>query len=185
MANTREKLTLSTIASHWLIAFAIIGMVAFGMYLEDLPRSPEKGWLIGIHKSIGLAILVLAIGRLFMRLVNRFPKHVGSYARWELTLSKIILALLVLTMFLLPISGILMTFGGGHPLPVFGLFTIGPFEKSELLSQMGHIGHGLGSKLLILAIVLHIAGALKHHFIDKDGTVKRMAGKRVEISNQS
>ena len=185
MSNTREKLTISTVASHWLIAIAMIGMVGFGLYIADLPRSPTKGWLIGIHKTIGLAILLLALFRLFMRSKNPFPDHVGNYTPREATLSRIVRIFLVLAMFLLPFSGMMMTFGGGYPLPVFGLFTIGPFEKVELLSELGHIGHELGGKLLIAAILLHVAGALKHHIIDKDDTIKRMTGKKVELRDKA
>lgn len=48
--STPSALSKPTIAFHWIVAIAIIGMLAFGLYLEDLPRSPEKGELMGLHK---------------------------------------------------------------------------------------------------------------------------------------
>ena len=79
----------------------------------------------------------------------------------------------------MPISGLMMSIGGGHSIGVFGLdiFTSSG-EKIEFLSQAGHIGHGLGAKVLMFFILLHIAGAIKHQLIDKDGTISRMLGIR-------
>ena len=87
--------------------------------------------------------------------------------------------LLLLGTLAMPISGMMMTFGSGRAIDVFGLFTVGPFGKMELIDEIGEIVHGLGGKLLIAAIVLHILGALKHQYIYRDGTLARMAGRRV------
>ena len=185
MSNTREKLSTTTIGLHWLLAAGMIGMLAFGLYLEDLPRSPDKAQLIGIHKTIGIVVLIAALVRLMWRRIDPYPDQVGSYTLREQRLSKIVHILLLIGTVLLPLSGIMMSLGGGYPVPVLGLFDIVPFGKNEFVANIGHIGHGLGVKILIAAIVLHIAGALKNHITDKDGTIGRMAGKRVEIADKA
>jgi len=81
---------------------------------------------------------------------------------------------------LMPISGILMQLGEGRAIAFFGLELIAASGvENEIIEKIGEVGHGLGSKLMILAVALHIAAALKHHFIDKDGTMTRMLGKHV------
>lgn len=156
MKDSLQRFSGLSISLHWLIAVGMIAMLAFGLYLEDLPRSLEKGELIGIHKSIGMLILLFAVWRF----------------------------LLLGTLFM-PISGVMMSLGSGFGLGVFGVELVpvmansAGFEPNEMLKQTGHIVHGLGGKLLILAVLLHLVGALKHHFIDRDGTLRRMLGKAI------
>ena len=181
MKDSLEKFTLTTVGFHWIIAIAIIGMLAFGMYIEDLPRSPEKGELMGIHKSIGVIILVFASLRIIWRMINKFPIPLSTMPKWQERMASLTHWVLIAGTAFMPISGIIMNIGGGRSLRVFGYeLMVGSGEKNEFLSEIGHIVHGLGSKLLILFIVLHILGAVKHHFIDKDGTISRMAGRRVK-----
>lgn len=183
--DSYDKFTGLTIGLHWIIAAAVIGMLAFGLYLEDLPRGPEKSALIGIHKSIGLTILVLAAVRLGWRLINGIPQPVGRYSSIERRLAKAVHWLLLLGTLLMPISGILMSLSGGYGLAVFGLEIVPVwrgtpgFEANEALGEIADVVHAVGGKVLIAAIVLHFAGALKHHLIDKDATLRRMLGGRV------
>lgn len=191
--NTREQLTLGTVATHWLLAFAMIAMIAFGLYLEQMFEAkpagvdftPDQVALIGLHKSLGLVVLALALARIVQRLVNPFPTYVGSYATWEVVLAKLTMVVLVLGTIMMPISGIVLSLGAGKPIGLFGLMLVGPGEPNPMLQQIGQTGHGLGGKLLIAFIVLHVAGALKHRFVDGDGTLHRMAGRKVEVSEQA
>ncbi|MES9855083.1 MAG: cytochrome b/b6 domain-containing protein [Sedimenticola sp.] len=74
----------------------------------------------------------------------------------------------------------MMSIGGGYPVGVFGFEIIARSEdKIEILSKIGHVIHGLGGKLLIALILLHIVGAIKHERIDKDGTLSRMLGRNL------
>lgn len=181
MVDSRERLSGVTITLHWLIALAMIAMVVFGLILEDMPRSDGKSALIQIHKSIGVIVLVFAVARLFWRAKQGMPAHVGIYSSIEQKLAKITHATLLASTLLLPLSGILLSVGSARPINIFGI----PFvpqllaEKNELLAQIGHAGHSILGKLLIAAVVLHIAGAAKHHLVDRDGTLRRMLGARV------
>lgn len=177
--DTRSKLSHPTVLLHWLIAVAMIGSLAFGLYLEDLPRSPDKGALIGIHKSVGVLILLFAFYRVLHRLRNKLPQPLTASPRWQHRAANAAHILLLIGTVLMPVSGITMSIGGGHPVGVFGLQLIAGGEGNELIKDIGRTAHGLGGKLLILVIVIHVVGTLKHHFIDKDGVLKRMLGARV------
>ncbi len=179
MNTPLQKIPLPTIGLHWIIAFAMIAMLAFGLYLEDLPRSPEKGELIGLHKSIGMIILALAFIRIGWRVISTYPEPLGLMTKAQEIIAKITLLVLMLGTVMMPISGIFMSIGGGHAVGIFGFELIsGSGEKIETLSKIGHIMHGLGGKLIIAFVILHIAGAIKHEHIDKDGTLSRMLGRK-------
>ena len=180
MRDTLAKFSLATVALHWLIAIAMIAMLAFGLYLEDMASSPDKGALIGLHKSIGILILFFAITRIIWRIQNKFPQPLSKMPNWQAFIAKLTHWVLIVGTVLMPISGVLMSVGGGYSVGVFGWELIsGTGEKNEAMSNIGHLLHGLGGKLLILFIVLHAAGAIKHQVIDKDGTLSRMLGKKV------
>lgn len=180
MRDTHEKFTLTTIGLHWIIAIGMILMLAFGLYIEGLPRSPDKGELIGLHKSIGVIILVLAFIRVYWRHLNKFPKPLSTLTSWQAKLATLAHWVLLLGTILLPVSGVMMSIGGGHSIAVFGMSIYASSgEKIAWLAQVGHIGHEIGGKIVILFILLHVAGAIKHQFIDKDGTISRMFGSTI------
>ena len=182
MRDTHQKLTWPTVGLHWVIAIAMIAMLAFGLYLEDMPRGPEKGELIGLHKSVGISILLFALARILWRYLNQFPKPISPLVNWQEKLAKLTHWVLIIGTVLMPISGVFMSIGGGHAVGIFGLELIaGSPEKNEMLSQIGHTVHAVGSKLLILFVLFHFVGAIKHQFFDKDGTLSRMFGRKVSV----
>lgn len=183
MADIREKLAATTIFLHWIIAIAIIAMLAMGLYMEELPRGAEKGQLIGIHMGVGLLILGFALVRAIRRLMEGFPPPVSRYKAWEHFLAKLAHWGLLIGTLALPLSGLMMTLAGGNVVKAFGVPVLGPFEKIEVMAGIGHTVHGIGGKVMIFLIVLHVAGAVKHAIIDKDGTLRRMFGGRVEVNS--
>lgn len=179
--DTREKLSPSTVGLHWIIAIAMIGMVVFGLVLEDLPRSPQKGALVSLHKSIGVAVLAFAAWRLVRRILIGLPQHVGNYTAWEKRLSAGTHWFLLFATIALPVSGMLYSIGSAYPIDLFGVPFIPKLlaAKVPMLADGAKAAHAILGKLIIVALVLHIAGALKHHIVDRDGTLARMMGKRV------
>ncbi len=185
MKDTHEKFTWPTIGLHWIIAIAMIAMLAFGLYLEDMPRGPDKGELIGLHKSVGMLILLFALIRVFWRTLNKFPTPISPLVNWQEKLAKLTHWVLVIGTILMPVSGVFMAIGGGHAVAVFGFGIIASSpEKIEALSKIGHIAHGFGGKLLILFVIFHCVGAIKHQFFDKDGTLSRMLGINVNVKEK-
>ena len=191
MTDTREKLSPVSVGLHWLIGLTMIGMVIFGLVLadglpEDFPKA-DKAALVGLHKSIGMLVIVFASWRLFRRMRMGLPGHVGRYAGWEQQLARTIHYFLLFATIALPLSGILYSIGSARPIGVFGIPVIPQLlaEKNVMLASVSHGTHEIVGKLLLLAVALHIAGALKHHVMDKDGTLKRMLGVRIVPSATS
>ena len=182
MIDTREQLSPLSVALHWLIGLAMIGMVIFGLVLEDMPKGDTKSALIALNMSIGVLVLVFAAWRLVRRMRLGLPEHVGIYRAWELGLAKVIHYFLLFATIALPISGIVMTVGRARPVDVFGMPLIPKLlaEKNVLLANAGGATHAILGKLILLAIAFHIAGALKHHIMDRDVTLRRMLGARIE-----
>ncbi len=177
-SDTRERLSTASLGLHWIIAIGMIALIAFGIYIEDLPRGPEKFELIGLHKSLGITLFAFALIRLFWRTNRGFPIPLSTQPKWQESIAHMVHWVLLLGSLLLPLSGFMMSIGGGHPVGVFGFEIIARSEdKIEILSKIGHVIHGLGGKLLIALILLHIVGAIKHERIDKDGTLSRMLGR--------
>ena len=187
MLDSREKLSGATVGLHWLIAIAMIAMVAFGLILEDMPRSDGKSALIQIHKSIGVIVLAVASWRLVRRVRIGMPPHVGTLTALEETLAKITHSFLLFATLALPLSGIVYSIGSARPISIFGVPFIPQLlaQKNELLATIGKGSHAILGKLIIVAIILHVVGALKHAIADKDGTMKRMLGQRVTPTSEA
>jgi len=180
MTQVNNSLGAVTISLHWLVGLTFIGLMAVGIYMEETHAYA----LYPLHKSVGALLLLLVIPRIVWRLKQGFPAAEGDASPAAQILAKTVQYALLAGTLLMPLSGIMMSAFGGHGLAVFGLeifpMNPDPADPNEvipfngLLAQVGHVIHGLGGKLMILAVVLHLAGALKHHFIDKDKTLVRM-----------
>lgn len=183
--DTKNRLSHITISLHWVIALTIIAMIAIGLYMSET----ESYSLYPIHKSIGVSIFIIIMIRVVWRIYNGWPEPASNYKKWEQTLSKIVHYVLITGTVLIPISGMVMSAMGGHGISVFGFELIArnpnPLnpEKvipiNETLAGIGHETHEIVSYIMIVAITLHFAGALKHHVIDGDGTLRRMLGKKI------
>ncbi|SET67566.1 cytochrome b [Thalassotalea agarivorans] len=181
--DTKEKLSSKTIVLHWIVGVMMIILLAVGVYMTET----ENHALYPIHKSFGVLILIFVVPRVFWRMKNGWPEPVSQYSMIEITLSKLIHWVLIIGTVLMPVSGMMMSGYGGHGIAIFGLelvpMNFDPTNPKEVipingaLAGLGHQMHGLIGNILIGAIVLHFAGALKHHLIDKDGTMRRMLGK--------
>ncbi|MDR9831268.1 cytochrome b, partial [Vibrio sp. FNV 38] len=170
-------LSKPTIVLHWLVAIAFIGVFALGLYMVDLPRSPDKFELYGIHKSIGFLILFAAIVRIGWRLKEGAIPAASEMPAWQMKLGKAVHGMLMLATLAMPLSGVVMSIAGGRALEVFGLEVIAAGEKTPWLQEITSSIHELAVYVLVALFVLHGVGALKHQFIDKDGTISRMLGR--------
>ncbi|MEM0515297.1 cytochrome b [Pseudoalteromonas sp. YIC-827] len=172
-----NKLSTPTIVLHWLTGLLFIGVLAFGLYVEELPKGAEKFELLALHKSFGITVLCIAFVRLLWRLKEGEISHVAQLTKMQEILAKSVHMVLLIGTLLMPISGLMMSIGGGHGAALFGFELYPKSEKNEWMGNLGHDIHAPAAWLLLLAIIIHIAAALKHQFIDKDGTLSRMLGK--------
>ncbi|WP_372683746.1 cytochrome b, partial [Desulfosarcina sp.] len=126
------------------------------------------------HKSIGVVILVLMVGRIAWRRANPQPRDLGSIPVLNYIAHLVHIFLYVLLL-LQPLVGILMSQAYGYPVSVFGIFRLPPLVwQSSSLGNFLREAHGVTAALLATFIVIHVAAALKHHFVDRDRTLRRM-----------
>jgi len=173
------ELSTTTKCMHLLIAITIICLICVGIYMSNT----ETFALYPIHKSIGIIVFVLALIRIINRIKEGWPEPIGNAPKIQLLLAKMTHWGLIIMSVVYPMSGMMMSGAGGHGIYVFGLELVAAnydeisgkaIALSEPLASFGHTLHSTLVPVLITLIVLHILGALKHHFIDKDQTITRM-----------
>lgn len=181
MKDTPQRFSHITISLHWLVGLTIIGLLAVGLYMANLEKTgPEDYALYPIHKSVGVIIFAFVLIRAVWRLMNGWPVPTGNHQAWEIGLAKVSHWVLLLGSILMPLSGITMSAAGGHGVAVFGIQLIAPTDdKIPALAGLAHEAHEIIGFILIATVILHVAGALKHHVLDGDGTLKRMLGVKV------
>ena len=185
MADSREKLSGTSVFLHWTVAVMMIALLAIGVYMAETETYALYDW----HKSFGVIIGIFVLWRITWRLKNGWPPHVSNYTPLETFMASLVHYLLIIGTLVMPVSGFLMSSMGGHGVAVFGweIFPHNPdpADPSKVtpingaLAGFCHSAHWIAGYCIIAAVILHVAGALKHHFADKDGTLRRMLGKRV------
>ena len=165
---------------HWLIAGLIISQYVLAKLSENAQandRILEQLALLANHKSIGMTILALAVLRLLYRLTYPPLKIPASMPLWQHHASNASHFLLYLFLFAMPLSGWLMSSAKAYSVSWFNLFTLPDvIAPSESLATTLHSIHHLLAEALFVVTVIHVAAALKHHFIDKDKVLTSMAG---------
>lgn len=184
MKDTKEKLSTLTISLHWIVGVTIIMLAMSGVYMSQTVAYD----IYPIHKSFGVLIFGVIVIRVYWRFVNGWLKPVNTPNKIEHKIAQIVHWVLIIAMVVMPISGFIMSGAGGFGVSVFGLEIVAaqfdPIAKEFIPHNATLAGimfktHTIAGFTIIIAIVLHIAGALKHHFIYKDGTLKRMLGKKI------
>jgi cytochrome b561 len=194
-----QRYSKVAIVLHWLIALVIFAMFALGWYMADLPKEAPKqlafdlfdwgiySWQLAeeasprtfyfnLHKSIGVTLLALIAFRLVWRITHRPPAMLTSYKAWERKLSTSAHHMMYLLMFAVPLTGIAMSLNSKYGLMWFGIKVLSGVDDKETRHTFEEM-HELVGIILLLIVIVHIAGALKHKFIDKDQTMDRMSLK--------
>ncbi len=172
--NTNESFGIIARLFHWLIFLLVVGMLIAGSTMGSLPNGSVKSLIVGLHKSTGVLILLLVLLRLCWRLINPIPRDLGPN-QFENKLGHLMHVFLYILLILQPISGIVMSQLFGYPVQVYGLFTLPTFfDKDPGLGKVFAGAHGVIATVLAISIIIHLAAALKHHYIDRDRTLMRM-----------
>lgn len=153
---------------HWGMALMLIVLVSVGTYMTGLDKSdPSRLQIMGVHKSFGVIFMLLAILRLIWSRINRSPSLPQVLSGWERALSRIVTASLYILMLAIPFSGFAMTNFAGFPVSMFGLVEMPQlFDKNIEMAGLAKQAHWILVYTLMAAIFMHVAGALKHRFLD-------------------
>jgi cytochrome b561 len=167
--------THTAIGLHWLIAIAIIGTFSLGLYMHELPLSPQKLKLYSWHKWAGVTIFLFALLRLTWRLSHQPPAVAPGVPRGDRRGAAATHVLLYLLMFAVPLSGWLMSSAKGFQTVWFGVLPLPDLlqkdaDLGDLLTQL----HMLLNFTMAALVGAHAGAALKHHFLDRDEILARM-----------
>ena len=199
MATASTKYTKTAIVLHWLIGFGIISMFLFGWYMEDLPKEAPKAmsfdlfdlgiytWQLSeetsprsfyfnLHKSLGITILGLIAFRVFWRLTHPAPALIKTMKAWEKKLANATHHALYLIMVLVPLSGAAMALYSKYGIKWFGI-PLAEGLGDDAMRDIFKNAHEIIGIILLVLLGLHILAVLKHTFVNKDGTLKRMTFK--------
>jgi cytochrome b561 len=199
MAKASTKYTKTAVILHWLIGFGIIFMFLFGWYMQGLPKEAPKAmsfdlfdlgiytWQLSeetsprsfyfnLHKSIGITILALIVFRIFWRLTHPAPAFIKTMKAWEKKLANATHHSLYLVMVLIPLSGVGMALYSKYGIKWFGI-PLAEGLGNDAMREIFKNTHKIIGIVLLVLLGLHILGALKHTFVNKDGILKRMTLK--------
>ena len=176
-APTRYTATAKLL--HWVLALALITALGLGLYMVSLSFSPQRLKLYNWHKWLGVSILVLSLLRLGWRLAHKPPAlpaaMQAAMPRWQHLAHHGTHHALYALFLIVPLLGWAYSSAAGFPIVFLGLIALPDWvaaspELAETLKPL----HQWSAYALAALIVLHIAAALKHQFIDRDGLLLRM-----------
>jgi cytochrome b561 len=166
--NTSLKYGGFSQAMHWLV---VAGIIASYFTAEVFDSDSEA--VMALHRSLGITIFFLAVVRIAWLLFDPPPGVPASMARWQKVAARSAHTVLYVLLFALPLTGWLLSSAEGDPVVLFGSLTIPPLPTSAGPDKIEDI-HEVLFNVLAAVAALHAAAALKHHFLDRDGVLKRM-----------
>ena len=178
--NAVLRYTTPAIVLHWLVALLIFVAFPLGLYMADLPLSPDRLKLYSYHKWMGITILMLVALRVVWRLTHTPPPLPNDMARWERWASQIVHGLLYLLILAIPLSGWLMSSAKGFQTVWFGVLPLPDLVgKDKALGEVLADVHATLNYVMLTLVVLHVAAAFKHHFFERQPFLQRMGfGKK-------
>ena len=160
---------------HWLLALLITASFAFGLYMVELPFSPARLKQYNWHKWAGITILTLSALRLLWRLTHCPPPLSAGIPAWQKSASAATHGLLYLLFFAAPLAGWAYSSAAGFPVVYLGVLPLPDWvPRGAELAQQLKLLHRVLTYSMAALVALHIAAAVKHHVIDKDGLLDRM-----------
>lgn len=197
MNDTVQRYTKTAIILHWLIALLLIAMLAFGLWMSELPKDAPKtaafdlfdlglytvtlsepvsvrAFYFNLHKSSGVTLLALILFRVFWRVTHATPALPATMKAWEKMLSHAVHHSLYVLMLVIPLSGFVMSVYSKFGILWFGIPLVKGVDNPQLRDLFKDV-HEITAWLLIVIAALHIAAAIKHKVVDKDEVMKRMS----------
>jgi len=167
--------TRTAIVLHWVIAPAVIVQFTWGWVMQTIPKQPPgmRVDAFNMHKSIGLTILALMVLRALWRWRHPAPA-LPAMPAWQATLARTTHGVIYACLFLMPLAGYLGSVFSGYPVKYFGIALPSWGWKDDAIKNAMSVAHFTVSWVLVTAVALHVAGALKHWLWNRDGLVARM-----------
>ncbi len=176
MSEPRNRYSTVSLILHWVIAAGILAQVLLITAHEATHGTPISREYVEIHKSLGLTLLVLTLVRIGWRLANPalpLPDHMKT---WEKIVARVTHVGFYLALLFMPLTGWAAMSARARPIDFWGLFNwpLLPVEGGREAARALMGLHELGIKAIYVLLALHVLGALKHHFVDRDDVLRRM-----------
>ncbi len=174
--TSARRYSIGAMIFHWVIAVAVIVNWRLAENAHHAQSPADRSAIFADHKALGILILALTVGRLLWRWTHPVPPLPSDLERWEKTLARIVHAVFYVLLIALPLGGWIANSLAGREIDMFGLLTIPALpvgDNSSVAKSIFSI-HATGGSIFIYLIALHILGALKHTFFDKNGGIFRM-----------
>lgn len=167
---TRVAVTL-----HWVLAVAILGQIAFGWYLQEIPRgTPDRTIYVNLHKSTGLTIGLLILFRVYWRLTHPAPPFPASMARWECIAARMSHFALYACMVIMPTAGYVASNFSKFGVKYFNVYLLPPWGVDDKrIYAFFNTTHVWTSYVFVTLIAIHVLAALSH-VARRDGVFQRM-----------
>lgn len=170
-----DRYTPTAIALHWFAGALILGNLAFGLYMVDLPLSPAKLKYYSWHKWAGVTIFLLSAARLMWRLTHAAPALPATMPAWQRAAAGASHLLLYALFFSAPLTGWLFSSAAGFQTVYFGVLPIPDLlSKDPALADTLKLAHRFVNYTLAALVTVHAAAAIKHHVVDGDDVLARM-----------
>lgn len=167
------------VALHWLVALLIFVAFPLGVYMHELPLSPDRLRLYSYHKWIGISVLLLVGLRIVWRLTHTPPALPDSVVRWQRSASAVVHVALYVLIVAVPLSGWLMSSAKGFQTVWFGLLPLPDLVgKDKALGEQLTELHEFLNYTLLAFVVVHIAAAIRHHYVEPQPFLQRMGWGR-------
>lgn len=172
--NSPSRFGLISRLLHWAMAVLILALLVLGTVLINIKPNLSTLWLYGLHKTMGLTALSLAVIRLIWHRISPPPPPIGPPTHWQNRAARATHRALYVLMLAIPLSGWIASSASGLDVVIFGQITLPPITPtSEPLESAGFAVHGILTKLLMALLLAHIAGAVLHG-LKGDGTIRRI-----------
>ena len=174
-APMRTEWARSVQVLHWLGVLLILAVASIGLVMGDLERGTElRKTMYGLHKSLGITVLALAVVRIAVRAMTRAPDPLAGPA-WQLRAARVSHVLLYVLLCAIPLSGWLLNSVAGQPLPWFGLMELPALTaKNADLRKPVDTAHVVLFWTLVALIVVHLLATIHHHVVRRDALLSRM-----------
>mgnify|MGYP006289459081 FL=1 len=173
--QTGDRYTHVAVILHWIIALGVLGQIAFGWWMIDIPKSPPgvRAYWFNIHKSIGITLGVLMIVRVVWGLMHRAPPLPDHIPAWQRLAAKASHLALYVCMIIMPLSGYLGSSFTKYPIKYWGMTLPNWGWESPVLKDICSDVHQITVIVFMVLIAIHIAAAVKH-MTARDGVTQRM-----------
>lgn len=169
------RYTRVAVVLHWVVAAIVLGQFALGWWMQEIPKQPAgpRAEAFNLHKSIGVVVFALMLARIAWRLGHP-PPPLPAMPRWQALLAHATHFLLYAALVALPLTGYLGSMFSGYPVKLFGMALPAWPGKNPALKELMSTAHLWLTWMLATAFVLHMAGVVKHTFVNRDGLLRRM-----------